>query len=83
MDMECKYPIGNRITKPVPTVIILAYGIVNEKELIYHEHLGLLDEEKYRRDNLRKLNDYRKNGIYPGKNLIVTYETEGIYLNIN
>lgn len=29
-----------------------------------------------------KLDEYRRNGIYPGKNMIITYEAEGCYLNI-
>lgn len=52
------------------------------REIIYHEHLGLLDNEQYRQANLTKLDEYRKNGIYPGKNLIITYEGVGAYLNI-
>lgn len=52
------------------------------REIIYHEHLGLLDDEEYREANFAKLEEYRKNGIYPGKNLILTYEAEGCYLNI-
>ena len=35
-----------------------------------------------RKKNLQKLDEYRRNGIYPGKNLIITYEAEGSYLNI-
>lgn len=27
-------------------------------------------------------NEYRRNGIYPGKNLIITYEADGSYLNV-
>jgi len=52
------------------------------RETLYHEHLGLMDDEEYREANLAKLKEYRKNGIYPGKNLILTYEAEGHYLNI-
>lgn len=52
------------------------------REIIYHEHLGLLDDEEYRLANLRKLDEYRKSGIYMGKNLIITYEAQGCYLNI-
>lgn len=53
----------------------------NKRE-IYHEHFGMLDDDKYRKKNLQKLDEYRRNGIYPGKNLIITYEAEGSYLNI-
>ena len=55
---------------------------IRTREVIYHEHLGLLDDENYRKANLIKLDEYRKNGIYLGKNLIITYEAEGCYLNI-
>ncbi len=48
---------------------------VRTGEEIYMEHFGMWDEERYREDSLRKLDDYRANGIYPGKNLIFTYET--------
>lgn len=60
------------------------FTILNPKtrELLYHEHLGLLDDDTYRRINLIKLDEYRRNGIYLGKNLIITYEAEGCYLNI-
>lgn len=55
---------------------------VYNREILYHEHLGLMDDEQYRKANLMKLDEYRKNGIYLGKNLIITYEAEGCYLNI-
>ena len=48
---------------------------VKTREEIYMEHFGLLDDEEYRRGCLDKLDEYRKNGIFPGKNLIFTYET--------
>lgn len=66
-------------TKRFPDFTIL--GVKNRRE-IYHEHLGLLDDEEYRLKNLKKINDYRHNGIYSGKNLIITYESEGCPLNI-
>lgn len=55
---------------------------ISNREVIYHEHLGLMDDEQYRKTNLMKLDEYRRNGIYLGKNLIITYEAEGCYLNI-
>ena len=29
-----------------------------------------------------RINEYRKSGIYPGKNMIITYEADGSSLNI-
>ena len=48
---------------------------VKAREEIYLEHFGLLDDEEYLYKNLQKMDEYRDNGIYPGKNLIFTYET--------
>ena len=55
---------------------------IHKREVIYHEHLGLMDNEEYRQANFNKLDEYRRNGIYPGKNLIITYEGERCFLNI-
>lgn len=54
----------------------------SKRKVIYHEHLGMLDDSGYRRDNMQKLDLYRKSGIYVGNNLILTHETAGSPLNI-
>lgn len=46
------------------------------KEFI-HEHLGMMDNQDYVEENVAKINAYEKNGYYPGKNLILTFETKG------
>lgn len=48
---------------------------IKTREEIYLEHFGLLDDEGYRNKCLHKLDEYRNNGIFPGKNLIITYES--------
>lgn len=53
-----------------------------ERKEIYHEHLGLLEDGDYRRANLTKLRDYSKSGVFLGNNLIITYETDYVPLNI-
>ena len=40
-------------------------------------------DELYRKKNLKKLSDYRKSGIYTGKNLVLTFEGVGSPFNIN
>lgn len=55
--------------------------VANRRE-IYHEHMGLLDDEEYRYHNLRKIEEYRKNNIFAGKNLFITHEASGCPLNI-
>ena len=43
-----------------------------DRSLVYWEHLGLLDNEKYDRSNDRKFALYYAHGIRPGDNLIIT-----------
>ena len=52
------------------------------REEIYLEHFGLWDNEEYLSESLRKLDEYRKNGIYLGNNLLFTYETKDNPLDI-
>ena len=52
------------------------------REEIYFEHFGLLDDEEYRTGCLKKMDEYRENGIYPGRNLLFSYETEESPLDI-
>lgn len=75
---ECPIYLDYSVKK-YPDFTIL--DVKNRKE-IYHEHLGLMDDEEYRLKNLKKINEYRHNGIYSGKNLIVTYEAAGCPINI-
>ena len=50
-------------------------------EQIYWEHNGMVDDPKYSRKMVRKIQEYEKNGIFPGERLILTYETEQTVLN--
>ena len=36
-----------------------------------------MDDPEYAEENVAKINAYEKNGYYPGKNLILTFETKG------
>ena len=68
---------NSRMVYPDFTVL----DVANRRE-IYHEHMGLLDDEEYRYHNLRKIEEYRKNDIFAGKNLFITHEASGCPLNI-
>lgn len=46
------------------------------RRVYYWEHLGKMDNPEYFQDAMDKLALYSKNSIWPGKNLIITYETE-------
>ena len=52
------------------------------RSVVYHEHMGLLDDDEYRYHGFRKIAEYSKNGIFSGKNLIITIEGNGCPLNI-
>lgn len=56
---------------------------IKTRTLIYHEHLGLLEDEKYRKKNLLKMSNYNRNGIILGSNFFITYETDYCPLNDN
>lgn len=48
---------------------------VRERKEFYLEHFGMMDEPEYSEKAIKKLEDYAKNRIYIGKNLLVTFET--------
>lgn len=45
-------------------------------KLIWWEHLGLVGDQEYVCENIEKIIEYGRTGIVPGKNLIITYETQ-------
>lgn len=48
----------------------------------YWEHLGMMDNKEYCEKAIKKIETFEKNEIFPGKNLILTYETLECPLNI-
>lgn len=52
------------------------------RKIYYHEHLGLLDKEEYRIENLQKIDKYRESGICTGNNLIITHDTKYSPINL-
>ena len=72
-------------------VLLKEYGYVlpdfkilnkkNRKEY-YWEHFGMMDDSEYAEKTIKKLESYEKNGIFPGKNLIMTFETQQHPLNM-
>lgn len=52
------------------------------RKVYYWEHCGMVADQKYADDMVRRLNVYRENGIYPGENLILTFETLANPLNV-
>ncbi len=71
------YQVNGEIRYPVFMLLK-----VRTREEIYFEHFGRMGYAGYRMDAMEKMDLYRASGIYPGKNLIFTYETEEKPLDI-
>ena len=52
-------------------------------KLIYWEHAGRMDDPYYVNDFVKKMNTYVMNGLLPGKDVILTYETQNNPLEIS
>ena len=51
------------------------------REEVYLEHFGILDDPQYLARACKKMHDYEENGIFPGVNLLATFETSVAPLN--
>lgn len=63
-----------------PDFIILN---VRKRKEYYWEHMGMMDNEDYSANAYKKLSIYEAHGIYPGENLILTFESSSAPLNTN
>ena len=57
-------------------------NLITRRE-VYMEHFGMMDNPEYCQKAISKIEQYEKNGIYIGKNLIVTFETSKQLLNMS
>ena len=48
---------------------------------IYWEHDGKMEDPEYAQKAIRKINSYIANGIFPGDNLIVSFESANVLIN--
>lgn len=86
-DLLCKEEIPYRYEYPIylkgfgkvhPDFTVLN---IKERKEIYWEHLGMMDDPDYSENALQKIAAYEQNGIFPGENLILTYETRKCPIN--
>ena len=75
---ECPIILEGNI-KVYPDFTILK---MPEREEVYLEHFGMMDDVNYMNTAIYKLNTYERNGIYLGVNLFLTYETGRKPLNV-
>ena len=66
------------------TVIYPDFTILNKRtrEVIIFEHLGMMGDENYAAKNIKKINSYLLSGYIPGINLILSFESNTVGLNI-
>ena len=74
---ECPLKLGNTIVHPDFTILRLA-----DREVLYWEHLGMMDNIDYCQKAVKKLRLYEANNIFPSSNLIVTMETSSSPINM-
>lgn len=55
---------------------------VHTGKVIYWEHAGLMDDAFYANEFVRKMNTYITNGLLPGRDVVLTFETQGNGLDI-
>lgn len=67
---ECPLKVGRDTYHPDFTILRLS-----DRQEIYYEHIGKLDDPQYVNDNAPKYNAYYRNGILPGVKLFMTFET--------
>ena len=75
---ECPVNVGGMIYHPDFTIL----REEDRKELFW-EHLGRMDETDYCRRTVLRIRTYEKNGIIPGRDLILTMETSQNPLNLS
>lgn len=47
---------------------------ITKREEVFWEHFGMMDDPVYAEGAIKKIATYEQNGIFPGENLILTYE---------
>lgn len=55
---------------------------MRNRQEVYLEHLGMLDNMDYMEKNIRKIGEYEDAGIYRGTRLLITYETKNKQFNV-
>lgn len=55
---------------------------IHTREEIYYEHFGMMDNPEYQEKALKKISLYEKNGLWMGKRLLCSFETQKMPLDI-
>ncbi len=81
-DTLARYNVPYRYECPIKTRELgiiypdfTALKVIERRAFIW-EHFGMMDNPEYARKALKRIEILEQNGYFPGKNLIITYETE-------
>lgn len=74
---ECPLKVGNRIIHPDFTILRKS-----DRKEVYHEHCGKLDDPKYTKENLPRINDYILNNFELGDRLFLSFESSTVPLDV-
>ena len=75
--LELKKMTDNKLTINDFTILK-----VSTREEIYLEHCGKLDDPKYTKDNLPRINDYILHGLGLGDKLFLSFESSTVPLDV-
>ena len=73
---ECPLHLGKTVIHPDFTILR-----AGDRETLYWEHLGMMDDPEYTGNALKRIRLYEKYGLYPGVRLILTMENAAFPLN--
>ena len=74
---ECPLEINGVTIHPDFTVLR-----ISDRETLYWEHLGMMDNPEYAANALQRIRMYEMQDLYPGKHLIISMETSGQPINL-
>ena len=74
---ECPLKVGDETYHPDFTILRLS-----DREEVYYEHRGRMDDPKYIEDNMPRYRNYSLNGIVLGEKLFISEETRAFPLDM-
>ena len=84
-DIPYRYEFPLQLKRPGEEIVtfhpdFLCLNVRTRQEFFW-EHFGMIDDAVYLENAIQKLNLYCENNILPGKNLIITMESQAVPLN--
>ena len=74
---ECPLMLGNKVFHPDFTMLRMS-----DRQILYHEHCGMMDNTDYSDDMVYRVNEYNRAGILLGDRLFLTFESSKTPLDV-